>query len=72
MVSTSAAAVPTGTTTATTPMATRIEVPSDFHIALSAHMAENQSSVVPCQGITVGNRLVLKAAADMMTSGTNR
>jgi hypothetical protein len=71
-VSTSAAAVPAGTATTTTATAMTIEMPKASHIARSAHIAPNQSSVVPCQGITVGNRLVLKAAAPMMASGARR
>ena len=72
MVSTSAAAVPTGNATATTSTATMADVHNALHIAASAHIAENQSSVVPCQGITVGKRLSLKAATPMITKGANR
>jgi hypothetical protein len=64
--------VPTGNDTSTTKKATTTEVHRDCHIVVSAHSAANHCSVVPCHGVTVGNRLVLNVAADITRSGMNR
>ena len=67
-----APAMPTGTDTAMTAKATMKLFHSARHICWSFHSTSNQRVVVPSQGVTVGNRLVLKVAATMMPRGRKR
>ena len=72
LVSTSAAAVPIGSATSDDAKRDHDRRPQRRpHRPVRPQFA-NHCSVVPCHGVTVGNRLSLKVAAPMMTSGAKR